>query len=126
MCFVGSVKMNTGSFKSSEPLERCVEKLDRFQEINFGYLISEQAKSSRFRIKATYLYASKAQKKYRMFQPARGSITQINRDYNIRSFLSPMGSWNSPCLGEFSEVSCFHKTIFVSVIICHPVKIYML
>ena len=83
MCFVGSVKMNTGSFKSSEPLERCVEKLDRFQEINFGYLISEQAKSSRFRIKATYLYASKAQKKYRMFQPARGSITQINKEITI-------------------------------------------
>ena len=72
--------MNSGFFKSSEPLDRCVGRLDRFEAITFGQLISDAPKPVRYRIKATYLYASKSQKKYRTFQPARGSLTQVNKE----------------------------------------------
>ena len=72
--------MNSGFFKSSEPLDRCVARLDRFEAITFGQLISDAPKPVRFRIKATYLYASKSQKKYRTFQRARGTLTQVNTE----------------------------------------------
>ena len=72
--------MLTGFFKSSESLERCVEKLDRFEETSFAQLISDQAKPIRYKVKATYLYCSKSQEKYRNFQPAKGSLTQVNKE----------------------------------------------
>ena len=72
--------MLTGFFKSSESLERCVEKLDRFEETSFAQLISDQVKPIRYKVKATYLYCSKSQKKYRTFQPAKGSLTQVDKE----------------------------------------------
>ena len=73
-------KMNSGFFKSSESLERCMEKLGRFEDITFGQFTTDSPKPMRFKIKATYLYASKSQKKYRTFQPARGNLTQVNKE----------------------------------------------
>ena len=74
------LKMLTGFFKSSEPLERCVEKLDRFADTSFAQLISDQAKPIRYKVKAIYIYCSKSQKKYRTFQPAKGTLTQVNKE----------------------------------------------
>ena len=99
--------MNTGFFKSCESLERCVERLDRFQDITFGHLISDQAKPMRYKVKAVYLYASKSLKKYRTYQPARGSLTQVNKDFYVRQisrFRNSRNSTRNDCVLE--NTSC--------------------
>ena len=88
--------MNTGFFKSSDSLERCVERLDRFDRITFAQLISDSEKPKRYVIKATYLYASKSQRKYRTFQPARGNLTQVNKEISTFDRFVVYGIPDSP------------------------------
>ena len=86
----------SGFFKTSDPVERCVARLDRFQDISFGALISDQEKPARYKIKAVYLYASKSQKKYKTFQPAKGSLTQVNKEVTTFDRFLLLGIPSSP------------------------------
>ena len=96
----------SGFFKVSESWETCQTKVDGFKDISFGSLISNENKPAKYKIRATYLYATRAQKKYRTFQPARGSLAQVNKDITtvfIRFWDTSLG----PCYGMFFEnASC--------------------
>ena len=88
--------MTTGFFKVSESLERCGARLDRFEEISFGRFISDQNKPQRYKLKVVYLYASKSQKRYRTFQPAKGILTQVNKDITTFDRFLVLGIPQSP------------------------------
>ena len=85
-----------GFFKPSASLDMCVNNLHRFQDVSFGTLISSDKKPRLFKIQAVYLYATKSQKKYRMYAPAKGNLAAVNKEITTFDRFLVLGIPSSP------------------------------
>ena len=85
-----------GFFKPGASLEMCVNNLRRFDDVSFGTLISSDRKPRLYKVQAIYLYATKSQKKYRMYAPAKGNLTAVNKEITTFDRFLVLGIPSSP------------------------------
>ena len=84
-----------GFCKPGDSLEKCVANIHRFTDVSLGYLSSKK-KPRLYKVRVIYLYATKSQKKYRMYAPAKGNLAAVNKEVTTFDRFLVLGIPSSP------------------------------
>ena len=85
-----------GFFKPGDSLQKCVANLQRFTDVPFGTLRSSEKKPRLYKVRVIYLYATKSQKKYRMYAHAKGNLAAVNKEVTTFDRFLVLGIPSSP------------------------------
>ena len=73
----------SSSFRTSDPVERCVAILDRFQDISFGVFISDHEKPAQYKIKAVIVIAVSLRKNIKQSNNRKALLPKSTKRWQL-------------------------------------------